>query len=220
VVLSSGTAYLDNVSVPCGVRTISWKPDIGFVLNGLPTKILGTANHQDFAAVGVAVPDHLQVHRLRKLKEFGSNGFRTAHNPHNEALLHAADQEGVLVWAENHRNGQDDEMEVMIKRDRNHPSIVIWSICNENLCHSDNIVEDAKRLKALAHRLDPAMGRPVSANYNDFNGNQTPMDVLLVSARGISAGRFLRMCQSTEELEENKSTPCKRMVMCHSHGVR
>ncbi|CAE7026995.1 unnamed protein product [Symbiodinium natans] len=174
----SSTSSQDQVSVTFGVRTVAWDPNKGFVLNGVPTKILGTANHQDFAAVGVAVPDHLQVHRLRKLKEFGANGFRTAHNPHNEALLQAADEEGILVWAENHRNGQDEEMEVMIKRDRNHPSIVIWSICNENLCHSDDVVADAKRLKALAHRLDPLMGRPVSANYNDFNGNHTPMDVM------------------------------------------
>jgi len=177
VSISSPTG-IDSVSESFGVRSIAWDPNTGFALNGVATKILGTANHQDFAAVGVAVPDQLQVHRLRKLREFGANGWRTAHNPHNEALLRAADSEGFLVWAENHRNGQDAEMEAMIKRDRNHPSIVIWSICNEALCNSDNVVADALRLKAIAHRLDPLMGRPVSANYNDFNRKDTPMDVM------------------------------------------
>ena len=66
--------------------------------------------------------------------------------------------------------------EVMIKRDRNHPSIVVWSICNERLCETADVWGDAKRLKALAERLDPFMGRVVSANYNEFNSKNTPMD--------------------------------------------
>ncbi|CAK9043337.1 Beta-galactosidase BoGH2A (Beta-gal) (Glycosyl hydrolase family protein 2A) (BoGH2A) [Durusdinium trenchii] len=168
----------DQIKTTFGVRNLSWSPDIGFSINGVVTKILGTANHQDFAVLGVAVPDHLQEHRLKKLQQFGANAWRTAHNPPNEALLNAADRLGVLVWDENHRNGQDEEMEVMIKRDRNHPSIVIWSICNERLCDTIDVRGDAERLKALAHRLDPHMGRVVSANYNNFNGNRTPMDLM------------------------------------------
>jgi len=168
----------DEVTTTFGVRNVSWSPDTGFFINGVSTKILGTANHQDYAVLGVAVPDHLQAHRLRKLQQFGANAWRTAHNPPNEALLAAADRLGVLVWDENHRNGQDSEMEVMIKRDRNHPSIVVWSICNERLCDTSNPWTDAKRLKALAHRLDPDMGRLVSANHNPFNGHATPMDLM------------------------------------------
>eukprot|EP00913_Durusdinium_trenchii_P017901 g16820.t1 len=106
-----------------------------------------------------------EEHRLKKLQQFGANAWRTAHNPPNEALLNAADRLGVLVWDENHRNGQDEEMEVMIKRDRNHPSIVIWSICNERLCDTIDVRGDAERLKALAHRLDPHMGRVVSETW-------------------------------------------------------
>jgi len=92
-------------------------------LNGIPFKILGNANHQDYAAVGVAVPDHLQWHRVQRQKMYGSNGWRTAHNPPTTALLDACDELGFVVWDENHRNGQRDQVPYLIKRDRNHPSV-------------------------------------------------------------------------------------------------
>ncbi|CAJ1450597.1 unnamed protein product [Effrenium voratum] len=175
---SPGALPDDEVRVTFGVRQLSWSADTGFSINGVATKILGTANHQDVAVLGVAVPDHLQAYRLEMLQKVGANAWRTAHNPPSVALLDAADRLGVMVWDENHRNGQDSEMEVMVRRDRNHPSIIIWSVCNENLCHSDHVVDDARRLQDLAHRLDPLMGRLVSANYNEFNGNKTPMDLM------------------------------------------
>jgi len=133
------------------------------------------ANHQDFAAVGVAVPDNLQVHRVRKMKELGANAWRTAHNPPSVALLDAADHEGMLVWDENHHNGLDTEMEALVLRDRNHPSVIIWSLCNEALCNTDNPAGDAARLNALSKVLDPSMGRLVSANSNALNGPNTPL---------------------------------------------
>ena len=90
--------------------------------------VIGASNHQDVAAVGVAVPDALQWHRVQKLKDGGINGWRTAHNPPNPALLDAADALGMLVWDENHQNGQLDQVPLLVRRDRNHPSVVIWSI--------------------------------------------------------------------------------------------
>ena len=83
---------------------------------------------QDFAAVGVAVPDKLQFYRVQKLKDMGGNGWRTAHNPPNPGLLDACDTLGTLVWDENHRNGEDAQVPLLVRRDRNHPSVVIWSI--------------------------------------------------------------------------------------------
>ena len=79
-------------------------------LAGRPFKILGNANHQDFAAVGVAVPDHLQWYRVQAQKNWGSNGWRTAHNPPTPALLDAMDELGYVSWDENHRNGQLDQV--------------------------------------------------------------------------------------------------------------
>ena len=183
-VLSVGGAAVDTTVVTFGVRRTEWRHDTGFWLNGVNTKILGTANHQDFAAVGVAVPDALQRHRISVLKAFGVNGWRTAHNPPTPALLDAADRLGLLVWDENHLNGQPDEATALVLRDRNHPAVVIWSICNERLCKTRNTNGDAEAVKAAMHAADPfpafgAGGRPVSANFNDpWSGNpKTPLDV-------------------------------------------
>ena len=77
---------------------------------------------------------------------------------------------------ENHRNGQRDQVPYLIKRDRNHPSIVIWSICNEVLCNTGT-AQDAKDMANLMHSLDPYSGRPVSANQNGYIGPNTPLDV-------------------------------------------
>lgn len=83
--------------------------------------------------MGVAFPDALQHHRVAKLKQMGVNGWRTAHNPPTPGLLDAMDELGMVCWDENHRNGQEDQVPLLILRDRNHPSVVIWSICNEVL---------------------------------------------------------------------------------------
>ena len=182
--LTVGGVDVDSTSVTFGIRKTDWRHATGFWLNDLNTKILGTANHQDYAAVGVGVPDALQRHRISALKTFGVNGWRTAHNPPTPALLDAADRLGFLVWDENHLNGQPDEATALVRRDRNHPSVIIWSICNERLCKTRDTNGDAEAVKAAMHAADPfpafaAGGRPVSANFNDpWSGNpKTPLDV-------------------------------------------
>lgn len=168
---------VDKVTETFGVRKTEWSGRSGFALNGRPFKILGNANHQDFAAVGVAVPDHLQWHRVSSQKKWGSNGWRTAHNPPTPALLDACDELGYVVWDENHRNGQLDQVPWLVKRDRNHPSVIIWSICNEVLCNSKDSVSDALAMKKLMHSLDPLGNRVVSANQNGWEGIHTPLDL-------------------------------------------
>ena len=163
--LSVGGVAVDTQNVTFGVRATYWDANTGFWLNGISFKILGNANHQDYPAVGVAVPDHLQWHRVQRQKMYGSNGWRTAHNPPTIALLDACDELGFVVWDENHRNGQLDQVPYLIKRDRNHPSVVIWSICNEVLCNTGTAA-DAKTMANYMHSLDPLSGRPVSANQN------------------------------------------------------
>jgi len=175
--LTVAGTVVDDTTVTFGIRQTYFDAATGFYLNGVGTKIMGTANHQDAAAVGVAVPDHLQTWRVAKLKEMGVNGWRTAHNPPNPALLDAADSLGLLVWDETHRNGILSELEILIKRDRNHPSVIIWSLCNEVLCSTDNWVQDALTAKALIRQLDPLGGRPVSANQNGWIGVNTPLDL-------------------------------------------
>ena len=155
VTITSSTGSIDRVTEFIGIRKTEWSRDKGFILNGIPTKIKGAANHQDFAGIGVAVPDVLQLHRISKLKDMGANGWRTAHNCPTKALLDAADRLGFLVWDENHINGQDDELMRLVKRDRNHPSVIIWSICNEKLCNTNDTNGDGKRMHDLFHSLDP-----------------------------------------------------------------
>jgi len=132
--LNVGGVEVDAHNTTFGIRRTAWSNATGFWLNDVNVKILGTANHQDYAGMGVAFPDHLQWNRVGKLKEMGVNGWRTAHNPPTPALLDAMDELGMVCWDENHRNGQLDQVPLLVRRDRNHPSVVIWSICNEVLC--------------------------------------------------------------------------------------
>lgn len=96
--LTVGGVAVDAVNVTFGVRSALFNADRGFALNGVPVKIAGSANHQDFAAVGVAVPAHIQWYRVQKMKDMNGNGWRTAHNTPTPALLDACDELGMVVW--------------------------------------------------------------------------------------------------------------------------
>jgi beta-galactosidase len=128
-----GTA--DTTETRFGIRTIRFDAQKGFFLNGKPVKIQGTCNHQDFAGIGIAVPDTLESWRVRMLQEMGANAWRMSHNPPTPSLLDACDDLGMLVMDENRHLGDspDNLAEVagMVRRDRNHPSIIMWSMCNE-----------------------------------------------------------------------------------------
>ena len=118
-----------------GIRTIAFDAQRGFLLNGEPLKLKGVNLHQDHAGVGAAIPDALHAWRIRQLKRFGCNAYRASHNPMTPALLDICDREGILVIDENRLMGINEEhlrlLERMIKRDRNHPSIILWSDGNE-----------------------------------------------------------------------------------------
>ena len=168
---------VDSTATAFGIRTIHFDADKGFFLNGKHVKIYGVANHQDFPAVGAAVPDSLQSWRIEQLKRMGCNGWRTAHNPPNEALLGACDRLGMLVMDENrHLGGASgdktlpgssytnlDDLAWMIQRDRNHPSVIMWSMCNEE-GKMQGTPEGAKifsAMKELVFRYDKT--RPVTS---------------------------------------------------------
>ena len=126
---------IDDAVVAFGIRSIRFDSEKGFFLNGKPVKLNGTCNHQDHAGVGAALPDRLQHWRIEKLKEFGCNAYRSSHNPPAPELLDACDRLGMLVIDETRRMSSDEEsmadLARMIRRDRNHPSIILWSIGNE-----------------------------------------------------------------------------------------
>jgi beta-galactosidase len=173
------SAVQDSQTTSFGIRTIRWDKDLGFFLNGKPFKIKGTCNHQDHAGVGVAVPDSLLEWRVAQLKKMGSNAYRMSHNPPAKELLDACDRLGMVVMDENrhlgdtesgktpHGTGYSDlsELKSMVLRDRNHPSIIMWSMCNEELLEGQP--EGAKIFSAMQRitkQLDPT--RPVTSAMN------------------------------------------------------
>jgi beta-galactosidase len=160
---------VDSVRVPCGFRTIRFDPAKGFFLNDRPYKIQGTCNHQDHAGVGVAVPTALWDFRIRRLKELGSNAYRCAHHPPAPGFLDACDRLGMLVMDENRNFNPTPEylgqLRAMLLRDRNHPSVFLWSVFNEEpMQGTAQGREMARRMVAEVRRLDPT--RPVTAAMN------------------------------------------------------
>ncbi len=118
-----------------GVRSISFDKDKGFALNGSRMKIKGVCCHQNHGGLGNAVPKEVMRYRIKKLKEMGANGYRGAHYPLSEDFLDVCDSEGMVVMTENRllSSASKDmfELERLIKMARNHPSVVIYSIGNE-----------------------------------------------------------------------------------------
>lgn len=174
---------VDRYRTPFGIRSQRFDPERGFFLNGHPVKIKGTCNHQDHAGVGFAVPDRLHVYRLEKLKEMGANAYRTTHNPAAPELLDACDRLGILVLEETRQMSSNPEglsqLERMVRRDRNRPSIILWGVGNEEIHRgTEQGARIAATMKRLAHRLDGT--RPVTEAFNGkFGQGASPvLDVL------------------------------------------
>ena len=169
--MSEGRRNKDIYDTTFGIRTLRWDAKRGFFLNGKWLKIKGTCNHQQHAGVGIALPDRIQEIRLEKLKEMGSNAYRCSHYAATPELLDGCDRLGLLVMAENRLAGSGAEVlgqfESMIVRDRNHPSIILWSIANEEHTIQWSAAGEriGKTMVGLAHRLDPT--RAVTAAMHD-----------------------------------------------------
>jgi beta-galactosidase len=168
----------DAVTTHCGFRTLRFDAKQGFFLNGQPVKLKGVCNHQDHAGVGVALPDSLWEFRLRKLKEMGVNAYRCSHNPPSKEFLDLCDRMGMLVMDENRNFNSTPEymrqLEWMVRRDRNHPSVILWSVFNEEpMQGSEQGYEMVRRMSAVVKRLDAT--RPVTAAMN--GGQFTPLNV-------------------------------------------
>ena len=180
--VSNATALVDVYETPFGVRTVSFDPDQGVILNGQRVEIKGMCNHQDHAGVGSALPDRLQYFRIEKLKEMGVNAYRTSHNPPTPELLDACDRLGMLVLDETRRLGYDPEslgqLERMIRRDRNHPSVFAWSLGNEeNTQGSSTGAQIMQSMQNLAHQLDATRQCTVAMNGGWGSGFSTVIDV-------------------------------------------
>lgn len=152
---------VDEYRTVTGIREVVFDPDKGFLLNGEVVKLKGVNMHQDHAGVGSGMPDGLQEWRLLQLKKFGCNAYRSSHNPMTPETLDACDRLGILVIEENRLTGVNKEhidlLERMIRRDRNHPSVILWSVGNEEwgIEWKDFGERIAKTMREYCHRFDP-----------------------------------------------------------------
>ena len=178
---------MDRIETPFGIRTVAFDTN-GFLLNGRHYVIKGTCNHQDHAGVGTAMPDALQYFRVKKLKEMGSNAIRTSHNPPTPELLEACDQLGMLVMDENRRVDDTpivlDDLKGMVLRDRNHPSVFIWSLGNEegqlqgtSITASNAAKQLLTPMQDLVHQLDPTRFCTMAMNGGWGGGLTEVIDV-------------------------------------------
>ena len=175
VSVEAGGKVRDAELVSFGVRTAIFDADKGFFLNGKPLKIQGTCNHQDHAGVGSALPDRLQSFRLDVLRAMGCNAVRTSHNMPVPEWVEACDRMGVMMMCETRQMSSNPEglaqLDAMVKRYRNSPSILMWSVGNEEWILQDSMAEEGAKIAATmvrrCHELDPT--RPVSAAVNGDN---------------------------------------------------
>lgn len=169
----------DTYYSPFGVRTIEFTAHEGFKLNGRRVDIKGVCNHHDLGSLGAAFNKSALERQLKMLQTMGMNSLRTSHNPPAPELLELADKMGILIWDEAFdawRTGKrakdynklydewhERDLLAMVHRDRNHPSVFIWSIGNEVLEQQD--IEMTGHLADIIRHADPT--RPVSNGYND-----------------------------------------------------
>lgn len=158
-VLKQDDEEIDENITRIGFRTIEVSVEKGLLLNGKKTIIKGVCAHQDFGLTGLAVPDNVAKYKMKLIKEMGANGYRTGHYQQTSAYLDACDEMGLLVmnevrWFESTEESFK-QLESLIKRDRNRPSVIMWSTSNEEPYHITNVGHRIhKAMSAYIRKLD------------------------------------------------------------------
>lgn len=227
----------DVLTTPFGIRTIAFDRDRGFLLNGRPVKLKGVNLHHDGGAVGAAVPERVWERRLEVLKAMGANAIRTSHNPPAPEFLDLCDRLGFLVMAEafdewtigkvpeGYHNvfAEWSERDVtdFIHRDRNHPSIVLWSAGNEiGEQATPDGVQVLRRLLDLFHREDPT--RPVTTGNDRIYADGHPATVEFLSAEDVVGYNYVDRWHERRELfaeQDRHDHPDWRMIGTESGSV-
>ena len=182
--VSTYGTVIDQYETNLGIRTIRFDAHEGFFLNGKHLKLVGSNNHQDHPGVGCAIPDALQEFRIARLKEMGSNAYRCSHNPPTPELLDACDKLGMLVLVENRLQGVNQEhfdlLKRMMMRDRNHPSVIAWSLGNEEWAIESNIkgARITETQQRYAQTLDSTRRFTVAVSGGCGNGSSKTVDVM------------------------------------------
>ena len=178
---------VDEYSTTFGIRKAVFDPEKGLFINGKPVKVIGYANHQIHMGVGNAMSDSMREYQLRTIKEIGGNGFRTAHSPHGDATYDWCDRLGLLVMDENrvfHPSKMViEDVQRMVKRDRNHPSVLFYSLYNEE----DLLTRPAgrkifSRLASAARKYDSRRPMSGAASYGLLDeGSHDEHDIIGVN---------------------------------------
>ena len=202
----------DKVSERFGIRSIEYSPEFGLRLNGKKVLLKGIANHHTLGALGAAAyPDAIEK-RIKLLKEFGFNHIRTSHNPYSESFLDLCDENGILVvdelydkWTTQYAGGRKDwneqwlhDVPEWVKRDRNHPSVVMWSLGNElqlipDLPYNDWGVTPYKLQKSLLNRYDNTRPVTVAMHPRGRNEHTDSLPAPLVIETDIAAYNYRYM---------------------------
>lgn len=192
----------DQIKEPFGVRTIEMNPEKGLLVNGKKVLLKGYANHHTLGALGAAAYPRAIEKRLKLMKEFGMNHIRTSHNPYSEDFLKLCDKYGILVvdelydkWLTQYAGGRVEweslwqkDIPEWVKRDRNHPSVILWSLGNElqqysNLPFNDWGVTAYKLQKELLHRYDDTRLTTVAMHprYRNLETDSIPADLAVAT---------------------------------------
>lgn len=196
IAVKNDSKTVDVITKNFGIRTIEFSAENGFVLNGKKIELNGGCVHHDNGALGAAAYDRAEVRKVELLKEAGFNAVRTSHNPPSEAFLDACDRLGMLVideafdgWKEKKTTYDyasifdkwwKHDVESMVLRDRNHPSIIMWSIGNEIIERKEpQAVETAKMLANAVRNIDPT--RPVTSAMTTWDTSWEIFDPLMAA---------------------------------------
>lgn len=192
----------DQIREPFGIRTIEMNPEKGLLVNGKKVLLKGYANHHTLGALGAAAYPRAIEKRLKLMKEFGMNHIRTSHNPYSEDFLKLCDKYGILVvdelydkWLTQYAGGRVEweslwqkDIPEWVKRDRNHPSVILWSLGNElqqysNLPFNDWGVTAYKLQKELLHRYDDTRLSTVAMHprYRNLETDSIPADLAVAT---------------------------------------
>ena len=186
VTVKTGGTVRDAEQFNFGVRHIRFDAQKGFFLNGKSMKLQGTCNHQDHAGVGAAVPDALQWYRLAVLKEMGCNAVRTSHNMPTPEWVDGCNRMGVMMMCETRQMSSSPEglaqLTAMVKRYRNSPCVVIWSIGNEEFQLQNSMAEEgamiARAMVERCHELDPTRVVSAAVNGDNSKGVSDALDII------------------------------------------
>lgn len=237
VELLDGNRLRDLIRIPVGLRTAVFDKDRGFLLNGTQVKLRGVNLHHEAGALGAAVPEQVWESRLRALKAMGVNAIRTSHNPPAPEFMDLCDRLGFLVMAEvfdewtlgkvsegYHKYFQEwSERDVVdfVRRDRNHPSIVLWSAGNEiGEQSAPNGVAVLQRLLDIFHREDPT--RPVTTGNDQIVADGSPAKVEFLDALDVVGYNYVDRWHERREVmaeQDRHDRPDWKMVGTESGSI-